>query len=126
MKITINDVIALKELYPKFEGRFLPIKASYKMAKIFKAVDENYNFYTEKLNEIISEYAQRDENGNVVQTEGGTGIKIQQDKIEECNKRLNELSELEVDIPDMDLSIDDFGDIDFPVEDMLVLSKILK
>ena len=125
MKITINDVIALKEIYPNFEGRFLPIKASYKMAKVFKEINENYNFYTEKLNEIISEYAQRDEDGNVVQTDGGTGIKIQQDKIEECNQKLNELSELEVDIPDVGLNIDDFGDISLPIEDMLVLNKIL-
>lgn len=126
MTITINDVIALKEIYPNFEGKFLPIKASYKMAKIFKEINENYNFYTDKLNEIISEYAQRDEDGNVVQTDGGTGIKIQQDKIEECNKKLNELSELKVYVPDVDLSIDDFGDISLPIEDMLVLSKVLK
>lgn len=126
MTITINDVIALKEIYPNFEGKFLPIKASYKMAKIFKEINENYNFYTDKLNEIISEYAQRDEDGNVVQTDGGTGIKIQKDKIEECNKKLNELSELEVYVPDVDLSIDDFGDISLPIEDMLVLSKVLE
>ena len=126
MKVTINDVIALREIYPKFKDRYLPIKASYKLAKIFKAVDENYEFYTEKLNEIVNEYAQRDENGNIVQTEGGTGIKVQQNKIEECNEKLNELSELEVDLPDMKLSIDDFGEFDFSVEQMVILEKILE
>ena len=53
---------------------------------------------------------QKDENGQVVFSDDGNQIIIQDGKVEECNKALNDLQELTVEIDNCNLTIDDFGD----------------
>lgn len=91
-------------------GLNLPLKAAYKLNKIRKAVDKEGEFYSEKFQEILNNYAKKDENGELVFSEDGEQIMIKDDMIDECNKALNDLQSLEVQIENYELSIDDFGE----------------
>lgn len=88
----------------------LPLKVAYKLNKIKKNASKEATFYAEKFQEIIDEYAKKDENGELIFSDDNEQILIQPDKIEECNQKLNELQNLEVQIENYNLSIDDFGD----------------
>lgn len=93
-----------------FGQQNLPLKVAYKLNKIKQAVDKESDFYSEKFQEIINNYAKKDEEGNLVFSEDGEQIMIQDGKIEECNKALEDLQNLEVEIDNYNLTIDDFGE----------------
>ena len=110
MKITMEQLIDFRNNSNFFAGANLPLKGAYKINKIRKAVEKESEFYTEKFQEIVNEYAQKDEQGELKFSDDGTQILIQDGKIEECNKALEDLQGLEVEIDNYGLTLEDLGD----------------
>ena len=110
ISVTMDQIIDFRNNGDFFDGVNLPLKAAYKLNKIRKAVEKEGEFYSEKFQEILNQYAKKDENGELVFSEDGDQIMIKEDMIDECNKALNDLQTLEVQIETYGLSIDDFGE----------------
>lgn len=108
--ITMEQVIDFRNNVDFFANASLPLKGAYKLNKIRKALDKEGDFYAEKFQEIINTYAKKDENENIVFSDDGNEIMIQEDKIEECNKALEDLQSLEVEIDNYNLKIEDLGE----------------
>ena len=88
----------------------LPLKAAYKINKLRKNVDSEFDYYSEKFREIVDTYAKKDENGNIAFSDDGAQILIQDGMVDECNQALVDLQSLEIEIDNCNLTIDDLGD----------------
>ena len=110
ISVTMDQIIDFRNSGDFFDGTNLPLKAAYKLNKIRKAVEKEGEFYSEKFQEILNDYAKKDENGELIFNEDGDQIMIKDDMIDECNKALTDLQNLEVQIENYGLSIDDFGE----------------
>lgn len=110
MKVTMSQLIAFRNSGGFFGKTTLPLKSAYKLNKIRRAAEQESEFYSEKFQDILKKYAKTDENGNFIFGDGGEQILIQEDKIEECNKAVEDLQNLEVEIETYGLKIDDFGE----------------
>ena len=108
--ITMRQVIDFRNNEGFFADVNLPLKGAYKINKIRKAVEKEGEFYSSKFQEIVNTYAKKDDNGDIVFSEDGEQIIIQDDKIEECNQALSELQRLEVEIDNCNLTIEDLGE----------------
>ena len=106
----MDQIIAFRNNGEFFAGASLPLKGAYKINKIKKAVEKEGEFYTEKFQEIVDTYAKKDDNGNLVYSEDGNQIMIKDGMVEECNKALADLQELEVEIENYNLTLDDLGE----------------
>ena len=106
----MDQIIAFRNNGDFFAGTSLPLKGAYKINKIKKAVEKEGEFYQEKFQEIVDQYAQKDENGEVVLSEDRSQIMIKDGMVEECNKALTDLQELEVEIDNYGLTLDDLGE----------------
>lgn len=108
--ITMRQVIDFRNNEGFFADVNLPLKGAYKINKIRKAIEKEGEFYSTKFQEIVNTYAKKDDNGDLVFSEDGEQIIIQDDKIEECNQALSELQRLEVEIDNYNLTIEDLGE----------------
>lgn len=109
-KVTMSDVLALRQQIGFFLNQKLPLPVAYKLNKMNQAAIKEGEFYQEKFNEIVDKYAKTDEEGNIVFSEDGDQIMIKDDLIGECNDALEELMNLEIEVETYGLKIDDFGD----------------
>lgn len=114
MEITVKmqDVLNFREAVAGFREKKLPLAGAYKLTKINNALDKDYEFYSNRFQEIIEKYAKKDADGNYEFSEDNTQILIQEDKLTECNDELEALSDLDVTVDNMDLTIENFGDIE--------------
>jgi hypothetical protein len=107
----------------------LPIKTSYSLSKLMKNLEGEYKILMEKQNGLIDKYAERDDKNKFVLLPpnefGKQGIKIKADLLEECNAKLNELYNIEVEIDFQPISIELLGDISMSPKDLLVLDKFI-
>ncbi len=110
VNVTMEQVIDFRNSGDFFDSTTLPLKVAYKLNKIRKAVEKEGEFYSEKFEEILNNYAKKDENGDLVFSKEGDQILIKEDMIDECNSALTALQNLEVQIENYGLSIDDFGE----------------
>ena len=53
MQMKMSQVMLLNSLRGQIEGNQYSIKTSYKIAKLFDDIEEEVNFYTKKLKELI-------------------------------------------------------------------------
>ena len=110
IKVTMDQIIAFRNSEDFFGDTHLPLKGAYKINKIRKAVEKEAEFYSEKFQQILKDYAKKDKEGNLIFSEDGSQIMIQDDKIIECNKALEELQALEVEIENYNFTIEDLGE----------------
>ena len=108
--VTMEQLINFRANGDFFANANLPLKGAYKLNKIRKAVEKESEFYSEKFQEIVNTYAKKDEDGNVVFSEDGGQIMIQDDKIIECNQALEDLQQLTIEIDNYNLSLEDLGE----------------
>lgn len=90
------EVFDFLNLRNKIIDKKLPIKTSYKLTRFFNQLEEEAKFFNETLQKIIDEYGQKDENGNFIFTDNGQGVKIKEDKYNECMEKIEELNSIEV------------------------------
>ena len=110
VNVTMDQIIAFRNNGDFFSNTTLPLKGAYKLNKIKKAVEKEGEFYTEKFQEIVEQYARHDENGQIVFSEDGNQILIKEGMVDECNKALEDLQDLEVQIETYGLTLDDLGE----------------
>lgn len=126
VNVTMDQIIAFRNAGDIFGDYKLPLKVAYKLNKLKKAIEVEGEFYANKFQEIVDTYAKKDENGQVVFSDDGNQIIIQDGKVEECNQALNDLQTLTVEIDNCNLTIDDFGDdIECTPEDLEALMPFL-
>lgn len=110
VNVTMDQIIAFRNNGDFFAGASLPLKGAYKLNKIKKAIEKEGEFYTEKFQEIVDLYAKKDDDGNLIFSDDGSQIMIKDGMVEECNKALADLQELEVEIENYNLTLDDLGE----------------
>lgn len=126
VSVTMDNIIAFRNAGDVFGDVSLPLKVAYKLNKLKTAIANESEFYSNKFQEIVDKYAKKDENGEVIFSDDGSQIMIMDDKIDECNKELEDLQELKVEVDNQNLTIDDFGeDVECTPEDLEVLMPFL-
>ena len=76
----------------------------------FDAYEKEGEFYTEKFQEIVDTYAKKDEEGQLVFSDDGNQILIKDGMVDECDKALEDLQSLEVQIENYGLTLEDLGE----------------
>ena len=110
VKVTMEQIVDFKNNADFLGDAQLPLKAAYKINKLRKNVDSEFDYYSEKFREIVNTYAKKDENGNIAFSDDGAQILIQDGMVDECNQALVDLQSLEIEIDNCNLTIDDLGD----------------
>ena len=119
------EVLEVARLYESIKVIKLPLKTTYKFARLMKRVEEEVNFYQQKFAEIVEEFGVK-ENGQYQMTEDGNSIKIIPGKEIECSIRVNELQNLEVEIPDIRFSISELESIELNISEMTCLLSLIE
>lgn len=110
VKVTMEQLMDFRNSDDFFGDTVIPLKGAYKINKIKKAIEEEAGFYSTKFQEIVDKYAQKDENGEIKFSEDGSQILIQEGKIDDCNKALEDLQGMEVEIENYNLTLEDLGE----------------
>ena len=117
----IADVIKIQPLCAAIKDKILPMKTSYKFAKLFSFIDEEFEFYKNQMALIINTYSEKDEN-NLPIINDNNGYNIQKDKIDICQKKIDELVELKITPPNIKFSFEELELLELTVEQFMLLS----
>ena len=126
MILKMYQITDFPTFFEKIKSLKLPLKTAYKLSLLVKVIDDKIQFYQEKLQEILMDCAQLDENNHPIPTKNGNGVKIKPGFETECMNRVNELQSLEIELPDTKFNIDDFGNIEISVEMFSVILPFIE
>lgn len=124
MKLTFNDALSFRNFYAKIKDAKFPLRTGYRLNCLAKAIEPHFSFYQEQLAQIFNEYAEKDENGQIVRDETGN-LKILPDKIAECNVKLNELLAFEFEIEAKMLNISEIERIELSMDEIQGITSFI-
>ena len=114
----LKQALAFCQLYGKLKTRIIPVSVAFKLNKIYIGLRDNADFYRNTFNDIIENYSQKNDDGSLKYSEDGSMILIKKECLDECDKRLRELEDLEVAQPDVKLSIEELEPLELSIEDV--------
>jgi hypothetical protein len=114
----ITNIIQCSDSCAKLSTTKLPFKTAYKLSKLSKAIEDEVAFYREKMQELINEYGQKDEDGDLVFIDNGQGIALKPETQAECYAKIAELEALDIELPDIKFSVDEFADTTLSLEEL--------
>ena len=126
MSMKMYEILELQTLYNSIANIKLPLKTTYKFTRLMKRAETEFEFYQTKFQEIIAEYGEKDENGQYKFTEDGQSIAIIAGKEQECNMRLLELRNLDVEINDIKFSIEELEGIDVSISELACIMSLIE
>ena len=127
MKLKITSLVEFHELYEStLKGKTMSIRLAYKFNQIENLCKEKVEFFNNSLASIITKYCEKNEDGQPLSTDNGKTVQIKKDCIEVCNNELQELNNLEVEIPDYQISIDDLESLSLTLKEVNILMPFLK
>ena len=122
----MSELMMLGQLRPKIANKKMSIKTTYKFTRFFKEIEEQIEFFNNTIQNLIKEYGQKDENDNFVLTEDKNGVKIQEDKYDECMNKIDELNNLEINLNYIpSFSIDELENSELSMEELSLLMPFI-
>lgn len=109
------QVLEFQKLYTELKDRSMPFKTVRKFSKLFSRLEEEVTFYQENFKKLVDEYSEKDEEGNPVLLDNGQGVKIKEDLITECNMKVDELNNLDVEITDIKFNEEEFENLNLTI-----------
>lgn len=120
----IINIINSKEIFSPYFREKLSPSLSYKIYKFCKFAEQEEEFYNQKMGEIIEEYAERDENGSVVNINGQ--IKLADETALEAKQKVADLRSIDVDVPNIKFALDELSEIKLSVADIAALDDFIE
>ena len=122
----MSEILDLSNLYNSIKDTKMPIKTTYKFSRLMRRAEQELNFYSEEFQKIIETYAKTDENGNYCFSSDGQSIEIIDGKQAECNTKIMELRNLEVDINDIKFSLDEIDCLNLSITELSCLMSLIE
>jgi hypothetical protein len=97
MKLSNEKLVNSIEVLSKLINMNLNIKASYMIARNISIIENEVSIYNSEREKLINKYGKKDEDGKLKLNENNT-IQLEEDYLEDWNKDIKELLELEVDV----------------------------
>jgi hypothetical protein len=125
MMLKMYQILDFSSFFTKVKSLKLPFKTSYKLALLAQEIQKHVDFYQESFRNLLMEYSKKDEDGNLIPTEDRQGVLLAEETMAEAYAKLEELRDLDVELPDYKFSPDDFGNIELtPLELNVILPFI--
>ena len=126
MTTKITTITNFPSFFTKVKSQKLPFKTSYKLTLLAQEIQKHVDFYQEQFRNLIIEYSKKDEQGNPVPTSDGQGVLLKEETMNEAYAKLNELRDLDVELPDTKFSPDDFDGIELSPEEMVAIIPFIE
>ena len=125
VEIKTKELVECFEALQEVSKKEFPARAAFKIARLMREINNEYQLYEKSRNDIVMRYVERDENGDPVRLDDER-VKIQSGKMEECSKELNELMETTLNINVEKINLDEFGDNAIAAEQLYKMMNFIE
>lgn len=122
MTITINDMLAISRFLDAHRADKMSMKTAFKLNKLAVSLEPDMRLFQEKYQALVQEYA--DPNTDEGAQEGT--FKIKQDKFSDYIAATEELAAVELEIPEIKFSIEEFEDCKMSLDEIRPLMSFIE
>lgn len=123
MKVKTGIIFSALETIIELSEKPMKVSLAAKLLRLSDDLQKENNYTEKQRRNIIMKYGVKDENGELIVEEGN--VKFENNVFTDVQKELNELSEVEVDIPDRMITLQEIEDnnIELTIKQLALLEN---
>ena len=125
IEVKMSEILSALPILEELSKKTFKGIIAFKIARVIKKLREESEIFNEVRRKAVENFAEKDEKGNLIISDDGI-IKLQEDKINECNNSileiLNEVVKLEIEKLPLEL----FEELEFSPEDILKIEFLIQ
>ena len=125
IKITINELLNVVPVLQELSNKTFKGSTTFKIARLVRELDKEMILFEQARQKIAETYGKRKDDGSLEVLEDGT-IKLQEDKIQECNDELVNLLNNEIEINAAKIPVSAFDDIELTPAQAVVIDSLIE
>lgn len=124
IKVTMDQILSVNKVLNKLMQNSYSGRVAFALARLTREVGKEAEVFSTTRIEVIRRYADKDENGELVVTEGNAHVP--NEKLAECNKELSDILLTEVEVTIEPLDMEWFEKIELTVDEAMALEPFMK
>ena len=125
IEITLKDLLDSTEVLKKLSQKQLKGKTAYKVARILREVESEFNLFDETRRNIVQQYGEKDENGNLKINMKTNEYIFSEENLKIVTDEINNILASNVNLNVNKIELNEIENIDFtPAEMMLIQAYV--
>lgn len=124
IKITMNELLNVIPVLRELSNKPFKGATTFKIARLMRELDKETTLFDESRRKLAEKYGIRKEDGSFDVMEDGT-IKLQEDKIQECNEEMMNLLTTEIEINADKIPVEAFNDIEISPSQAIIIDALI-
>lgn len=125
ISITIQQLINCTDIIQKLLNMPFTFQTSYKIMRLAREVEKEYNFFIKNRNILLDKYGVKDSDGKFVLDHQGN-YHIQQEKIDDFTKEYEEILNNTIELVVEQISINELKNISLTPNEVIKLEPFIK
>ena len=127
MKLTNRKIVNDANFLGALTNKQLPIKISYAIAKNISKIEKDLELYNKEKQKLVDKYCIKDEKGNNKIDENNQ-LKIADENLDDWNKSINELLDIEIEIDIHKFNINDLlnSNLDMTPSELILIDYMIE
>lgn len=127
MKLANRKIVNDANFLGTLTNKQLPIKVSYAIAKNVSKIEKELEIYSKEKQKLVDKYCIKDENGNNKIDENNQ-LKIADENLDDWNKSINELLDIEIEIDIHKFNINDLlnSNLDMTPSELMLIDYMIE
>lgn len=127
MKLTNRKIVNDANFLGTLTNKQLPIKVSYAIAKNVSKIEKELEIYNKEKQKLVDKYCIKDEKGNNKIDENNQ-LKIADESLDDWNKSINELLDIEIEIDIHKFNINDLlnSNLDITPSELILIDYMIE
>ncbi|OSB07978.1 hypothetical protein B2H97_16040 [Paraclostridium bifermentans] len=127
MKLTNRKIVNDADFLGTLTNKQLPIKVSYAIAKNVSKIEKELEIYSKERQKLVDKYCIKDEKGNNKIDENNQ-LKIDDENLDDWNKSINELLDIEIEIDIHKFNINDLlnSNLDITPSELILIDYMIE
>lgn len=119
----LENLIQARKTLKTYANERVSSALAYKMMKFMKASSDEDAFYNEKIRDVISKFAEKDENGEFVMQNGA--IRIIKDKVVDCQKEIDAVGSTDIEKPKITFTLSELNELKLSMSEVFTLDEFI-
>lgn len=125
IKGKLRDVINSAEVMRTLSTQQLKGKVAFRVARLLRELEKEFTLFNEKRAELVREYGQKDENGELKTTENGDFM-LEPERAQEFYNMMDELLNTDLSINAEKIAFEDIENVEFTPTQILSIENFIE
>lgn len=125
IEVKLRDVINSAEVMRTLSTQQLKGKVAFRVARLLRELEKEFTLFNEKRADLIKEYGQKDENGELKTNENGDFM-LEPERAQEFYNMMDELLNTDLSINAEKIAFEDIENVEFTPTQILSIENFIE